>query len=93
VRKKISPDVAVARAKKASLTRCVNNGERLPDDPELAAADRDLVAARIGSYIERQLAKAPELTDKQRNDLAELLRPVRVTGSGAAVAAEQIEAS
>jgi hypothetical protein len=52
-----------------------------------------LVAEKTAVYLERLLDAAPELTDKQRNDLAELLRPVRVAGGATAVAAEQIEAS
>jgi excisionase family DNA binding protein len=34
-------------------------------------------AEKIADYIERQLADAPDLTNQQRNDLAELLLPVR----------------
>jgi hypothetical protein len=32
----------------------------------------------VDQWVERQLAKAPPLTDEQRAKLAELLRPVRV---------------
>jgi hypothetical protein len=80
----ISKDVAHHRAKIAALSRCIAVGEREANDPELQDAYRGLAAAKIFDYIERVLAEAPELTDAQRAPLAELLRPVRVTGAGAA---------
>jgi hypothetical protein len=61
-------------------TRAIANGERPPDDPELLDAQRGPAAAKISDYIEKVLAEAPPLTDAQRAALAELLRPVRVTG-------------
>lgn len=39
-----------------------------------------LAEGKIEAYIERVLAAAPPLSDDQRSRLAELLRPVRVTG-------------
>ena len=70
------------------------------DSAQARAAKSRLDAEKTAVYVKRLLAKAPELTDKQRNDLAELLRPVRVTGRGAPVtdkqtpvSDEQIEAS
>ena len=38
---------------------------------------RDLAEAKITDYLERELAKAPSLTDEQRAKLAELLKPAR----------------
>jgi len=55
------------RARVASLTRSRN-----PDDPELLDARRNLRAARIGDFIERELRKAPPLTSAQRADLARM---------------------
>jgi hypothetical protein len=43
-------------------------GRPYPDDPATEA------------WIERHLAEAPTLTDRQRTALTELLRPVRLTG-------------
>jgi hypothetical protein len=43
---------------------------------------RALAEAKIADYIERTLAEAPPLTDRQRTALAELLRPVRITVGG-----------
>jgi hypothetical protein len=43
---------------------------------------RALAEAKIADYIERTLAEAPPLTDRQRTALAELLRPVRITAGG-----------
>lgn len=34
----------------------------------------------VDEYVDRMVAAAPPLTDQQRNQLAELLRPVRRTG-------------
>ena len=70
-------DILHERARIASLSR-----SRPFDDPELVDAQRGLAAAKLGDYIERTLAEAPPLTDAQRAALAELLRPVRVTGGG-----------
>lgn len=68
------------RAAIAGLTRAIRNGERPPDDPALAEARRGLTAARISEFVQRELAKAPPLTIEQRDQLAELLRPVRRGG-------------
>jgi|HubBroStandDraft_3_1064219.scaffolds.fasta_scaffold720525_1 hypothetical protein len=47
-------------------------------DPDLIVeARRDYAAEKIADYIKRQLAEAPPLSNEQRNDLAELLLPVR----------------
>ncbi|MGH3633927.1 MAG: hypothetical protein ACRDTS_07515 [Mycobacterium sp.] len=73
----MSPIVAHHRARVGALQRCVKTGERKADDPEYLAAKRDLAAANIEVYIERQLAKAPPLTDQQRTELADLLQPAR----------------
>lgn len=78
------PQVSKARASVAALSRCVRNGERPADDPDLVTARRDLNAARLESYIEKVLAQAPPLSDEQRNRLAELLRPARRELAGGA---------
>ncbi|WP_029108544.1 hypothetical protein [Mycobacterium sp. URHD0025] len=67
-------------ARVAGLTRAIKAGERPADSPELDNAKRDLNAARIAAFIERQLAQAPPLTQAQRDQLAELLKPVRRGG-------------
>ena len=77
----ISPEAAHHRARVASLTRAVRNGERPADDPELADAHQHLKSLRITEFVQRQLAEAPPLTDQQRDQLAELLRPVRRGGA------------
>lgn len=65
------PEIAKARAHVAGLHA------RPETDPELIDARRRLSAAKIQSFIEKQLRQAPPLTDEQRGRLAELLRPVR----------------
>ena len=58
---------------------------RRPIDPaEVEDRRRDLAAAKIADYVEKIRRDAPELTDKQRTDLCELLRPVRIRAGGAA---------
>ncbi|MGC4109452.1 MAG: hypothetical protein QM747_03290 [Nocardioides sp.] len=55
-----------------------------PQDLELvAAAQRDLAAAKIEDFIQRTVDDAPPLTDEQRNRLAALLRPVAGGGDAA----------
>ncbi len=73
----ISPETAHHRARAAALTRAVRNGERPTDDPELVDAQQHLKALRITDFVQRQLAEAPPLTDQQRDQLADLLRPIR----------------
>lgn len=47
-----------------------------PDDVDrIAAARRDLAAAKLEDYIERTVASAPPLTDEQLERIAPLLRP------------------
>jgi hypothetical protein len=62
------------RAKVASLKRCVKNGERAADDPELTAAYQNLRAIRLEDYVRKVLAEAPRPTDEQLNRIAALLR-------------------
>ena len=57
------------RGRVAALSR-----SRQPDDPELLAARRDLAADVISDHIARIVAKAPPLTDEQRDRIATLLR-------------------
>jgi hypothetical protein len=45
--------------------------------PQARDAAEKLAAEKTAVYIKRLLAAAPRLSDQQRNDLAELLRPVR----------------
>jgi len=71
---KPDPTVAHHRARKAGLIRCVNNGERQPDDPEFIDATRELAAAQIANYIRKITAAAPPLSDEQRHQIAALLR-------------------
>ncbi len=56
------------RARVASLSR-----SRVPDDPDLVAARRDLRAARAEEYIRQVVDAAPPLTDDQRRQLAAIL--------------------
>lgn len=62
------------RAKIAALSRCVAAGERKADDPELAAARRNLRALRLEDHVTRVLAEAPPLTQEQLERIAALLR-------------------
>lgn len=65
--------------------KLANTARHHSDDPSMIAAARaDLTEAKIADYIERMLAEAPPLTDRQRNGLAELLRPVRRYTTGGA---------
>lgn len=46
-----------------------------PDDTaKIAAARRDLAAAKLADYIERVVSEAPDLSTEQREKLAQLLR-------------------
>lgn len=56
------------RGKVAALSR-----SRSADDPDLAAARRNLKAARLEEYITRMVAAAPPLTAEQRLSLAAIL--------------------
>ena len=58
------------RGRVASLSR-----SRTPDDPELLAARRELAADGIAAYVERAVAKAPPLTNEQRERIAALIAP------------------
>ena len=71
-------DILHERGRIGSLSR-----SRPSDDPELLDAKRGLAAAKITDYILKVLAEAPPLSDEQRANLAELLRPVRFTGGAA----------
>jgi hypothetical protein len=54
---------------------------RAPDDPDVAAARRDLRAARAEEYIRKIVDAAPPLTAEQRARLAAILRPVDGTAA------------
>lgn len=62
------------RARVASLTRAINNGERPADDPELTEARRNLRALRLEEHVNRVLAQAPPLSGEQLDRIAALLR-------------------
>jgi hypothetical protein len=47
------------------------------DSAQARDAAEKLAAEKTAVYIKRLLAAAPSLSDQQRNDLAELLRPAR----------------
>jgi hypothetical protein len=56
------------RARVAALSR-----DRVPHDPDLLDARRDLRAARLEEHIRRTVDAAPTLTEAQRDRLALLL--------------------
>ncbi len=64
--------VRSARSRRAQAIR--HHGVKSPQAEEAA---RDLTAANAEAYIRELLDKAPKLTDQQRIQLAELLRPAR----------------
>jgi hypothetical protein len=68
----MSAETAHARAKVASLARCVKNGERKPNDPEYLEARRDLKAVKLESYIQKVVASAPPLSASQLARLSAL---------------------
>jgi hypothetical protein len=74
----ISSGVANRRARVARMSQDCE-----PDDPKLVDAKRDLAAEKINDYIDKTLKNAPPLTDAQRSQLAELLKPVRRNGGAA----------
>jgi hypothetical protein len=76
----MSAETAHARAKVASLARCVKNGERKPNDPEYISAQRDLKAAKLEAYIQRVVATAPPLTAAQLIKLSALFDVPRKRG-------------
>jgi hypothetical protein len=78
------PHVSKARARVAAMTRAVRAGERT--QAELADAKRNLAAANIAAYIEKQVARAPEFTTEQVDHLHALLEPVRAGGAPDAAA-------
>lgn len=60
------------RARVAALTR-----SRTPDDPDLIAARRDMRALQLEEHVQRVVAEAPPLTEKQRQRIAALLQTGR----------------
>lgn len=75
------PSWRADRARIAALTRAIRAGERLPDDPDLADAQRNLRYKRTAEYIVKVVGQAPPLSDDQLSRLAELLRPARAGGA------------
>ena len=61
--------IASARAKLGALVR-----HRPPDDPELADARRELIAANLEDQVRKAVAKAPPLTESQLTRLTAILR-------------------
>jgi hypothetical protein len=57
------------RGRIASLSR-----SRLPDDPELVAARRNLLTLGLERHVREVLAAAPRPTDEQLESIAALLR-------------------
>lgn len=60
----------IYRARAAALSR-----SRRPDDPELLAAKRALLTARLPDHVQAAIDEAPPLTDEQRAKLAALFGP------------------
>lgn len=56
------------RGRVAALSR-----SRRPEDPDMVAAQRDLAAEQLASYIRRVVHAAPTLTAAQRAELTVLL--------------------
>jgi hypothetical protein len=69
----VDPAVGAARGRLAAK-------KRYHPDADHSEDERALVAANIAAYLTATLAAAPDLTDEQRSKLAELLKPVRVSG-------------
>lgn len=65
----LSPAARSARGRIAALSR-----SRVPDDPDLQAAHRDLRAERLASHVAEVVGAAPPLTSEQRERIAALLR-------------------
>jgi hypothetical protein len=65
-----SPAVAHKRARVMALKRHHPNGSKAVDDAVL-----DLREQMLTEHIQREVAKAPPLTDDQKARLAALLRP------------------
>src|SRR5262245_54410983 len=63
------------------------------DSPQARDAAEKLKAEKTAVYVERLLKDAPDLTEEQRTDLAELLRPVRKQRRNGGAAEQQPEAS
>jgi hypothetical protein len=64
------------RARVAALKR-----HRVPDDPEVTSAVRDLSVTLLAEHVRRVVDAAPPLTADQRARLAALLRPVQDGGA------------
>jgi hypothetical protein len=60
------------RARFAALTR-----SRQPDDPEYLAAKRNLAFAKTEAFIKEVVARAPDFTPEQIDQLRVLLEPAR----------------
>ena len=62
------------RSERARIAGMSSRPNRPPDDPELTEARRNLRALQLEDHVNKVLAGAPQLTDQQREHIAELLR-------------------
>jgi hypothetical protein len=69
------------QSKRARIARMSKDLPR--EHPELQRLRAELRTQRTAEYIEKILADWPPLSDQQRTSLAELLKPVRITGGAA----------
>ena len=70
----------MSRAMQARGRLGLKSRQHPKNHPEVVKAKADLAEAKIADFIERTLAAAPPLTDRQRAALAELLKPVQIGG-------------
>ncbi|AZG44824.1 hypothetical protein D7316_01415 [Gordonia insulae] len=75
---KPQPHVASARGRACVL------GRHAPGSPQHLEAQRTLRELVLAEHIQKVVDQAPKLTQDQRDRLAELLRPARQDGGGAA---------
>jgi hypothetical protein len=74
--------IARARARVAGLRRGVRHGVRAADDPELAAAERELRYLTTEAYVRRVVAESPPFSDSQKWRLTALFAAPSVDGGG-----------
>ncbi|WP_076245133.1 hypothetical protein [Mycobacterium sp. SP-6446] len=73
------------RARVAALARCVKNGERSPEDPDLIEARRNLRALKLEEHMRLALSAIPSMTDDEIEHLISLLNAKRGPSGGADV--------
>ena len=69
--------VSVTNTKHAHARYAALKRWRKPGHPELAAAAKDLEAAKLADHIQKVVDGWPELTPEQKARIAILLRPPR----------------